>query len=806
MKPGWMAWPWRGLLLIGLLSILIPVDQDSAALVPTFIDSGLGYPSALSKQLYIFIKSAMLWVPLGALLGFAGYARVLKAWGPMGVIGAFLFVMPVLSDPRAKDLLEILFAVPGLTLGLWLGSGTWRYGVSVEGPAAREVPGQISIPAHEQQDTESPLSWAPPGPQGDTSADEQNRKTSFSRNHRGASRQAASVRPLGLVMGLGLVALAFFGTMDFPRWPVVLGMCLAVYAVLLWYRPLSWLIVVPISLPLLDLAPWTGRFYIDEFDLLMLLTAGMLVLRGHRSKSASRLSVAFFLMALFALAASVSLVLGLQGLPPLDANAYVSYWSQWNSLRVAKGLLWGALFYRWFLRTPGNREAATKWLSMGMILGVSGVSLVGLWEHALFVGAQDGHETYRIFSTFSSMHTGGGHIEAYLVAALPFLWLATTRLRHLALTAPVMLAVAYVMLYTVARGGVLAIGVVITILAMASLRLAPQARAARVAVPLGVLALLGAVLAAGVGEGYFQARFSQTGKDWQTRLDHWEQALAMRDDSLVTQLFGMGLGSFPRTFRDQGPVDGQPASFGFASEKGNRYFRLGTGETIYFAQRIPFVSGLAYQLELDVRSSAGATRLDTPVCEKQLLNSRQCEWLSFDIPGDSQWHKVKSIVGRGKVGAGSWWQRPPVELSLYNPGKRGVVDVDNVRLVDAGGKDVLCNGNFSRGEDCWFFKTHSHLPWHIKNLWVHVLFEQGWIGLLLFSALVATAIYRLARAGWRGHRLAWAWLASLAGLLTVGMFDSLLDAPRLAALLVAWTLLGAGYQWEPGRRGHRARA
>ena len=68
---------------------------------------------------------------------------------------------------------------------------------------------------------------------------------------------------------------------------------------------------------------------------------------------------------------------------------------------------------------------------------------------------------------------------------------------------------------------------------------------------------------------------------------------------------------------------------------------------------------------------------------------------------------------------------------------------------------------------------------------------------------------RLAREGWRGHRLAWAWLASLAGLLTVGMFDSLLDAPRLATLLVALLLLGVGYDWRdrrlPGHSPRRSR-
>ncbi len=85
-----------------------------------------------------------------------------------------------------------------------------------------------------------------------------------------------------------------------------------------------------------------------------------------------------------------------------------------------------------------------------------------------------------------------------------------------------------------------------------------------------------------------------------------------------------------------------------------------------------------------------------------------------------------------------------------------------------------------------------------------MLFEQGWVGLMLFTALTVLAIYRLIRAGWRGHRLAWAWLASLAGLLTVGMFDSLLDAPRIAMLLVALLLLGSGWRWSDRRPARRS--
>jgi hypothetical protein len=336
---------------------------------------------------------------------------------------------------------------------------------------------------------------------------------------------------------------------------------------------------------------------------------------------------------------------------------------------------------------------------------------------------------------------------------------------------------------------------VLLVLLLASGRLAYRGGGRRFLAPVGMLLGLGMLVSAGVGGGYFQQRFAESGQDWQTRVSHWSHTLDMMDRTPQAQLFGMGLGSFPRIHLERGPVETQPASFGFAEQAGATHFRLGAGATVYYAQRIPFTAGKTYRLEFDARAT-NAGHLDTPVCEKQLLNSRQCAWMTFSLPGDGQWHRYSREFSSLEVGARDWLHRPPVELFLFNPDKATVVAVDNLRLSDPEGRDLLCNGDFSRGGDCWFFKTHSHLPWHIKNVWVHVLFEQGWFGLLAFTGLTALALYRLARAGWRGHRLAWTWLASLVGLFSVGLFDSLLDAPRLSALLVALLLLGAGYRWE----------
>jgi hypothetical protein len=831
---------WKLAVAGGLAWALLPLDGGMLLSDPGF--TGLELPT----QFYRFIKAAMPWAGLGVVCGLGGYGRNVRVWSLATVTGFGLCLWFALDVLQLGEVAQVLAAIPGLAFGLWLGEHTAQPAPLQSGRrgAASQIQGRYEQPAVAAQAEIPPFELTPQSPQ-DQPAARHATSHAFSpqrqpstpkpepANEAGEEIHAPPVtgwsllagRALGLILLLSVAAILF----DFPKWPLAIALGLAVYAGVLWVRPLTWLVVVPAALPLLDLAPWTGRFFFDEFDLLMLVTAGGLLLMGRRafpvgaplgangrgfapkgaptdyaalrSPQACRKRPARFprmagpLIALLCLSALISGVLGLLPLPPLNANAFSSYWSPYNSLRVAKGFLWGGLIFLWIRRAQPDRRVLARLFAFGMGLGLAGVGAIGAWEHGLFVGF--GHETYRIVSTFSSMHTGGGHIEAYLVAALPFLWLATTKLRHLAVTGPFTILTAYVMLYTVARGGVLALGLAVLILLLASGRLALLAGGRRLLAPLGMLVVVGLLLAAGMGEGYLQKRFAASAEDWQTRVDHWSRALDMMDGSVSAQLFGMGLGSFPRVYLDRGPADKQPASFGFAAEQGNSYFRLGAGATVYYAQRVPFSAGRGYRLELNARSRQGDARLDTPVCEKQMLNSRQCAWMDFSVPGDGQWHKLTRDFSSAEVGAQGWMHRPPVELFFYNPGKAGVLDIDNVRLIDPDGRNVLCNGDFSRGGDCWYFKTHSHLPWHIKNVWVHVLFEQGWLGLLAFAGLTALALTRLARAGWQGHRLAWAWLASLTGLLTVGTFDSLLDAPRLATLLLAFMLLGAGYDWEP---------
>ncbi len=806
-KISWSRPAFTAVTAMTMAAPLLPLDFASALYLPALPSGVADYFSDLPHRYYSLIKSALLWVPVGFIYTVLGPRHNLPGWAMALLLAFVLEGLPWLGDLPLGESLELPYALPGLWFGAWLA----KHDLLAWGDARNRA-----------TDTHQSISREPtihprPAVASQTKTDKKPAIQSANTvlppaavtgptTHHTVKHSRMTAQPLRLLVGgLALLASAV-GLAGFPLWQTGIALSFLAYVTLLWLRPNAWLVVVPATLPLLDLAPWTGRFFLDEFDLVMLVTAGTLYLRGRRWPGLG-LTPLWPLLTLFGASLLVSLLLGLGSPPPLDANAFSSYWSGYNSLRVAKGFIWGGLIFLLLRLSRPQPAQLARLLSIGIGIGLLGVGLVGLWERWLFAGFADSNHTYRIVSTFSSMHTGGGHIEAYLAAALPFLWLGLSHWRSALLALPVMLLTMYVTVFTVARGGVLALGVVLVVLTGASLRQSWRSgRRMQAAIPVSVMAVLAAVLLVGIGGGYFQQRLAQTGEDWQIRMNHWQLALGMMDSTPMAQMFGMGLGSFPRVYLERGPADKQSATYGFTSEGGNNYLRLGTGDTVYYAQRVAVRAGESYHLELEVRSATAAARVSVPVCEKQLLNSRNCVWNEFTVPGDGRWHRLTRDFSSGEVGVEDGLKRPPVELYLHHPGQGSVVDIDNLRLLDSRGNNLLGNGGFSMGGDYWFFKTHSHLPWHIKNFWVHLLFEQGWVGLLLFTSLILFALARLGRMAWRGQPLAWVWLASLLGMLTVGMFDSLVDTPRLATLLVAFSLLGAGHDWtDPGRPLRRRR-
>jgi hypothetical protein len=764
-----------GLALACALAVsLAPLAANNPLTAPFASAAPFDLVRRTPQQVYVLIKGAMIWVPLGFVLAVGGMDGGLRRWVPAGVIAFFLVGWPFFPALRVTDMLEVLFAPVGVWVGVWIGERTRS---SAPTPATKWVPVSTTAAAPraalaavpEEQTRPRPLTLALPQPQS-----------------------------LDLLPAIALVALATWGWWEFPRFQAALGAALLLYLVVLIGFRHAWLVVVPVLLPVLDLAPWTGRFFFDESDLFLLVTLAAAFL--HRRDPAAGPFLArpvATLAAVFAATTGIALLLGLLPLAPLDANAFATYFSHYNALRVGKGFAWGLgflLLLRWTV--PRGSEFPARLLTAGMLLGLLGVVLIGLRERWQFADLLDFAAPYRITASFSSMHTGDSHLPAYLALAVPFVWLWVARLRRLAaLPAGLVLfsGAVYLVVSTVTRAAVLALALELTLLAVFWLRSlrGPGARVAAGALAsVAMAAVAGSVLYLGTQGSYFQQRLATVSRDADTRMNHWRMAVGMMDRALLTQVFGMGLGRFPETYLWRNPQGARPGNFGYAEEAGNGYLLLGPGETLYLAQRVSVQPHTQYRLALDLRGDGERLGLTVPLCEKHLLDSRRCNWKTYEARGGDGWRRIEANLDSGAIGEGNWLSRPPVELFLYKGEQGRRLDVDNLSLRAPDGRELLRNGDFSAGGDSWFFKTHDHLAWHIKNLFVSLLFEQGWLGLVVFTLLMLATLIHLGRAAWNSNPVAAAAVTASLGFLAVGLFASPFDAPRLTALFFAVLAVG----------------
>ena len=271
----------------------------------------------------------------------------------------------------------------------------------------------------------------------------------------GVARTPAPLAVRGLSICLFLIVGATL--LRFPVAPGALAIAYLLYAGALMRWPRAWLWVLPAALPVLDLAPLSGWFMFDEFDLAVLVTAAALLWRPAAASRKWPISgIALGLWGAFAVSVALSALLGLLPLQAIDANAFASYFSHYNALRIAKGFVWAFLLI-WLLQRAGHEPAeAAGALTGGILVGLAGATVFAIWERLVFPGLLNFSQDYRVGAFFSSMHTGGSDIEAYVVMTAPFLlvaaWVTSSALLRLA-CGGLFLAATYVLMVTYARGG-----------------------------------------------------------------------------------------------------------------------------------------------------------------------------------------------------------------------------------------------------------------------------------------------------------------------------------------------------------------
>jgi hypothetical protein len=336
------------------------------------------------------------------------------------------------------------------------------------------------------------------------------------------------------------------------------------------------------------------------------------------------------------------------------------------------------------------------------------------------------------------------------------------------------------------------------------------------------------VMVAGVGTlapallGYrMTERLSGVGADFTTRTEHWRHALSLKPGHMLDQALGMGLGSFPReylwdnTHRPEGS-----GNFSLVRESGNTFIRTTGGKDLRFGQRLSVAAMEPVRLRLRVRSPSPEALLQIRLCRRFVIHpsewNGQCVTLKHTLADTrGQWQALVFDFDMGRVGDGMQLARPPLMLEINNRREYGlmskppaVVDLDDISLMGRHGRTYVSNGDFEHGMDRWLpYYDFNHLPWHVKNLWLHLYFEQGALGLLAFAAAWLAALAMAWRAAARGELFPVGVAAALTGFVAVGTFGSPIDAPRVAWLYYfLFFVLAAHYRaLKPTRTRDRLR-
>lgn len=297
-----------------------------------------------------------------------------------------------------------------------------------------------------------------------------------------------------------------------------------------------------------------------------------------------------------------------------------------------------------------------------------------------------------------------------------------------------------------------------------------------------------------------EKRLSNNQVDMVTRDNHWRDTLNLMTPDWTTRLFGMGVGRFPAEYLFSG-IQNDIGTYQFRREAdGNIFLALGSGQDARMTQRVALPAGGNYTLSLDARTADPRLWLRAMLYRRNIL-------LQSDTPNDfrelnkhlentdGKWQRVSWQFNIGLLGERGLTARQPLLLELmnwhryeYRDQPRTVVEIDNVSLKDEQGREWLVNGGFSRGMERWFpYYDFNHLPWHIKNLWVHIYFDQGALGLIGLAGFLATTLAAAIHRARQGNSWGFAVSAAMASFMAVGLFGGLLDMPRV--IFVAYLML-----------------
>ncbi|QHE85943.1 O-antigen ligase family protein [Hydrogenophaga sp. BPS33] len=584
------------------------------------------------------------------------------------------------------------------------------------------------------------------------------------------------------------------------------------------WRPWTIGCLLATLLPVASLAPSTGWWLIDEFDLVVLAVLAGAYARmsfdawrgGAADAAAVRDRVGFGLWMALGVSSTLSLVIGL-----LDAGAgtgaqpdlwtralYGGYASVFNPVRVSKSLLWALLLLPVLQHLPESRRkfmvASTV---QGLAFGLAMVCALVLWERWRYVGIFNFTDSYRTVAGFWEMHVGGGAIDAYLAMAVPVafwaVWWVPAGWRWSGAALLALLST-YAVLTTYSRGLYLAVAISIVFMLIVArvCRIQPAAGSRVRGWSLKGLSLVLVAQAVWVlgGHTFMAGRVARVDADLLDRAAHWRDGLGLLKTP-TDWMFGLGAGRLPAHYSAEVP-GGE-----FAGQALWRHGPDGTAvvelsgpatrqDMAYdfgLTQRVDLWSEGNYRVRIRYQTDAPLVLL-LSVCERHLLYDFRCQWKHVRpeaaVADPDQWHEMvlpgKAFAPAGRAVA---LRDGMFTMTVLSVGR--TARIHEVALWDARGHQVLKNGDFARGLMHWFPAAQgSFKPWHIDNLYLEILIERGLLGWLVVALLAAWTGHGLARA--LQHREPWALAlsGSLVSMGVLGLVISVTELPRVAFMLL----------------------
>jgi hypothetical protein len=312
------------------------------------------------------------------------------------------------------------------------------------------------------------------------------------------------------------------------------------------------------------------------------------------------------------------------------------------------------------------------------------------------------------------------------------------------------------------------------------------------------------------------ARFETVNADFRGRIAHWQNAINIMDDDLMTTLFGQGIGTFPITYYWVTQQAKDVGGYSFIQKNQNTYVAFAGSSDVKLSQRIGLSPNNLYKLSVDVRTLDPEAMLQIRICHRQLINPTEwnptCWLINEKIKNNNgQWQSLNYNVPSKNLGSLKSYLQAPLVITFenrreyeFNLKKQTLLDIDNLSIKSPEEEELIKNGDFEKGIDHWYaYYDFNHLPWHIKNLWVSVYFDSGIIGLVMFVLLIGYSLTNMFKQYLDKKYFSFACLLGVIGFLCVGCFGTMIDGPRISFLFYFIILINLASHTKKFKKNHR---